>query len=104
MKGKKTGGRAAGTPNRVTTAVRQVITAAVDGYYHSQQFIDDIRSLEPKDRVAVFERLSAYVIPKLQSTTLDTTISTQRTIEDRLLQLSDPDAANNNANDESNDD
>lgn len=100
MKGKKTGGRAAGTPNRITTAVRQVITAAVDGYYHSQQFIDDIRSLEPKDRVAVFERLSAYVIPKLQSTTLDTTIATQRTIEDRLLQLSDPEADKKDTDDD----
>ena len=96
MKGKKTGGRTAGTPNRVTTAVRQVITAAVDGYYHSQQFIDDIRALDPKDRVAVFERLSAYVIPKLQSTTLDTTITSRRTIEDRLLQLSTPDTADSN--------
>lgn len=103
MKGKKTGGRAAGTPNRVTTAVRQVITAAVDGYYHSQQFIDDIRALEPKDRVAVFERLSAYVIPKLQSTTLDTTITTQRTIEDRLLQLSDPSTDNGNTDDDNDD-
>ena len=88
MKGKKTGGRTIGTPNRITTTVRQVISTAVDTYYNSQQFIDDIAQLDPKDRVTVFERLSAYVIPKLQSTTLDTTITTQRTIEDRLLQLS----------------
>ena len=41
-KGMKTGGRKEGTPNKITTAVRKAISDAVNGYYESDQFLQDI--------------------------------------------------------------
>ena len=88
---KKTGGRAAGTPNRVTGAVRASIAKMIDGYFGSKQFMDDIAELEPRDRVAAMEKFTAYIAPKLQSTTLDMSVEGKMTIEDRLRELSGED-------------
>lgn len=88
-KGKKTGGRRAGTPNKASAAVRGAIAKMLDAYFTSETFESDIAELEPKDRVAAMEKFAAYVSPKLQSTTLDMTIESNKTIEDRLAELSD---------------
>lgn len=88
-KGKKTGGRRAGTPNKASAAVRGAIAKMLDAYFTSETFENDIAELEPKDRVAAMEKFAAYVSPKLQSTTLDMTIESNKTIEDRLAELSD---------------
>jgi hypothetical protein len=88
-KGKKTGGRRAGTPNKASAAVRGAIAKMLDAYFTSETFESDIAKLEPKDRVAAMEKFAAYVSPKLQSTTLDMTIESNKTIEDRLAELSD---------------
>ena len=86
--GKKYGGRAAGTPNRVTGAVRASIAKMLDGYFGSEQFMEDIAALEPRDRVAAMEKFTAYIAPKLQSATLDMSVEGRVTIEDRLRELS----------------
>lgn len=89
MLGKKTGGRKAGTPNKVSAAVRGAIAKMLDEYFNSETFVRDIANLEPKERVAVMEKFAAYVSPKLQTTTLDMTVENKRTIEDKLSELSD---------------
>ncbi|MDO4527596.1 MAG: hypothetical protein Q4C03_02280 [bacterium] len=86
--GKKTGGRVAGTPNKTSAAVRKAIADMLDGYFNSETFAQDIAELEPKDRVAAMEKFAAYVAPKLQTTTLDMTMESKRTIEDKLAELS----------------
>lgn len=90
-KGKKTGGRQAGTPNKVSSAVRGAIAKMLDEYFNSDTFINDIAELEPKDRVTAMEKFAAYVSPKLQATTLDMSIENKKTIEDKLLELSGED-------------
>jgi hypothetical protein len=45
MKGQKTGGRVAGTPNKVSGAVRQMIANFVNDYYCSKQFTEDFEKL-----------------------------------------------------------
>lgn len=92
-KGKKTGGRAAGTPNKVTSTVRKAITQQIEDYYTSETFLKDIAALKPAERVAAMEKLAAYAVPKLQTTTLDVVADTKKTIEDKLLELSDDNAA-----------
>lgn len=87
-KGKKTGGRQAGTPNKTSAAVRGAIAKLLDEYFNSETFASDIAELEPKDRVAAMEKFAAYVAPKLQTTTLDMTVESKRTIEDKLAELS----------------
>ena len=88
-KGKKTGGRQAGTPNKTSATVRGAIAMMLDGYFNSDTFAKDIAELEPKDRVAAMEKFAAYVSPKLQTTTLDMTVENKKTIEDKLAELAD---------------
>lgn len=90
-KGKKTGGRSAGTPNRVSASVRSAIAGLLDDYYSSEKFKQDIYDLEAKDRVYALARLTEYIAPKLQATTLDVTNEAVKTIEDRLIELSSGD-------------
>lgn len=58
-------GRPKGTPNRITTDLRTWIGQLIDN--NREQVIDDLKKLEPHQRVQIFERLMAYVVPKLQS-------------------------------------
>ena len=86
-KGKKTGGRKAGTPNKTSAIVRSAIADVVDKYFNSATFESDVADLDPKDRISAMEKLEAYVLPKLQATNLDITNSTEKTIEDKLKEL-----------------
>lgn len=61
----KTGGRTAGTPNRITGTVKEWIQKVIDG--NRQQFEDDLDELEPGERVRVISNLLQYVTPKMQS-------------------------------------
>lgn len=88
-KGKKTGGRQAGTPNKATATVRGAITRMLDDYFNSALFAEDIAHLEPKDRVSAMEKFAAYAVPKLQSTTIDATVEKKNTIEDKLIELAE---------------
>lgn len=85
--GRKTGGRIAGTPNKISATVRGAIAKMLDEYFNSDIFVKDIAELEPKDRVAAMEKFTAYVAPKLQTTTLDVATETKKTIEDKLVEL-----------------
>lgn len=86
-KRQKTGGRVAGTPNKVSGRVREAIAKMLDEYFNSNTFNEDIFELEAKDRVSAMEKFASYVAPKLQATTLDIASETKKTIEDRLIDL-----------------
>ena len=86
----KTGGRTKGTPNKITRDIREKLAVVTSKYYNSKLFAADIAALEPKDRVTIMEKLTNYVAPKMQSTTVDANIAAKQTIEDRLLALSAP--------------
>ena len=91
MKGKKTGGRAKGTPNKTSGVVRAAIAKVLDEYFNSETFLSDIAELDAKDRVAIMEKFASYTTPKLQATTLDMTMESKKTIEDKLSELSNED-------------
>lgn len=82
------GGRTKGTPNKITKDIREKLANITSKYYNSELFVNDIAALEPKDRVAIMERLTNYVAPKMQATTVDANIASKKTIEDKLLSLS----------------
>lgn len=90
-RGKKTGGRVAGTPNKTSAVVRSAIAKMLDEYFNSETFTKDIADLDPKDRVTAMEKFAAYVAPKLQSTSLDVATESRKTIEDQLVELSGDD-------------
>ena len=79
----------AGTPNKTSAVVRAAIAKMLDEYFNSDTFKNDIADLDPKDRVAAMEKFAAYVAPKLQTTTLDVASETKKTIEDKLVELSE---------------
>jgi len=58
-------GRPKGTPNKITTDLRQWINELLND--NRQTFEADLKKLEPHQRVAVFEKILSYALPKLQS-------------------------------------
>lgn len=87
--GRKTGGRKKGTPNKVTKGIRELISQVTEEYYNSDLFLNDLAVLDPKDRVSVMEKLTNYVAPKMQSTSIDAMVQARKTIEDKLEELSE---------------
>jgi len=65
MTGKKTGGRAAGTPNRLTkelrTVLRDMIAAELDALPKT------LEGLSPKERLDVVIKLLPFCLPKVQA-------------------------------------
>ena len=64
MKRIKTGGRQKGTPNKITSEIRDKISILVSGTIDSI----DINTLTHYHKVKLLNSLCQYVIPKLQST------------------------------------
>ena len=62
MKREKTGGRVQGSLNRTTSEIRTFITSFIGTNIESLQA--DFETLDPKDRLAFFEKLLPYVIAK----------------------------------------
>lgn len=86
-KGKKTGGRKAGTPNKATRITREIINDLANGML--DQVKADIADLEPHERVKTWIKLCEFLAPKPQAISLDITSENERTIEDRLIELSE---------------
>lgn len=72
MKGQKTGGRNAGTPNKITKELREIIKDILDD--NVEQIKKDFDSLKPKDRVTLYIDLLQYGLPKLQGVTIEAEI------------------------------
>ncbi|KAB2836066.1 MAG: hypothetical protein F9K49_02555 [Caedimonadaceae bacterium] len=65
MKGKKTGGRKKGSPNKITQTTKQWVTSLIDK--NRKQIEADLLAMKPAERVAAIEKLMAYVVPKASS-------------------------------------
>ena len=87
-KGRKTGGRQKGTPNKTTAFSKKVITELVSDYTNSEAFSADLSALEPKERIDVMIKLMAFITPKPQSVDMTLTTERDKTIEDTLQELS----------------
>lgn len=68
--GNKTGGRAAGTPNKTTGSLRTWVTEFLNE--NLDLIKKDFKKLEPKERVFLFEKLLKYSLPQLQATSVKT--------------------------------
>lgn len=60
----KSGGRVAGTPNRITTDIRDKFRQLLD-MITIEQLRDDLMMVDPKDRLNIIAGLSEYLVPKL---------------------------------------
>lgn len=88
-KGRKTGGRKAGTPNKTTAFSKSVIQEILSDYTSSELFRKDMEDLEPKDRLDIMVKLMAFTTPKPQSVDMSITSNMPKTIEDTLKELSE---------------
>ena len=61
----KTGGRTKGTPNKVTSELRDSLKQVIDGELISLS--ERLEELEPKERVELLIKLLPYIMPKVQT-------------------------------------
>lgn len=95
-KGKKTGGRVLGVPNKEKPE-REILKPHTKRYFlpnpnnenGESDFERDMKALTPAQRIDAEIRLLKFTVPELKSIDLEATIATGFTIEDRLRQLSD---------------
>lgn len=92
-KRKKTGGRKAGTPNKVTKSVRESLRDALTGYINGineknySLFTDLMQIQEPAGRLAMVAKFLPYVAPKLQSVSSNNDESRNLSVEESFMQL-----------------
>lgn len=92
-KRKKTGGRKAGTPNKVTKAVRESLKDAITGYLNGMNekgfsLAQDLYDIEePAGRLAMIAKFLPYVAPKLQSISFNSDDTRNLTVEETLMKL-----------------
>ncbi len=63
MVGKKTGGRVAGTPNRITTELRKTLKTVVASELESLP--GTLEQLQPKERLELLIKLLPFCMPKV---------------------------------------
>ena len=92
---RKTGGRQ--KVNKVTAMTKAVISDLLSDYQDSGLMGSDFLALEPKDRFQCAEKMMQYIMPKMQSTSVDfNNKATKITIEQQLRELAeDPDETDN---------
>ena len=79
----KTGGRKAGTPNKVTTELKTWIQELIDG--NRSKFEKDLDALEPKDRLQVLNSFLQYVVPKQQAISMEAQVELEYKELEKLL-------------------
>ena len=79
----KTGGRRKGSVNKATAALKDWVSALIDG--SRSQLEKDLKALESKDRWQVIERLMQYVLPKMQN--VDANIDMTRLSDEQITIL-----------------
>lgn len=86
---KKYGGRQKGTQNKVTAITKSVVSNLLSDYYDSGLMASDFVALDPKDRIECAAKLFPFVLPKMQSTSVDITKTPESTrLSNRLAALS----------------
>lgn len=75
------GGRAAGTPNKTTGAVKAAISQLVEGYLNPQpktkrsaadfNLQDDLAQMQPQERARLITNLAGYIIPRQQALSVE---------------------------------
>lgn len=87
MKGRKTGGRKKGTPNKVSGELRERLSALlIANFDEFQTRMDSI--VKNEEYCSTYLQMCKFVLPTLQSVDLDAQVSPDETIADRLCKLS----------------
>lgn len=98
-KGKKTGGRQKGTPNKTTALAKGMIEKWLEAHNHTPEgedvtlLMQDFANLDSKDRVKVTMEFIKIIMPK----NINIDDNARRTIEDRLNALAGEDDEEENS-------
>lgn len=65
MIGKKTGGRAAGTPNKLTSELRETLKAVIELEFATLPA--RLAELDPRERLDVLLKLLPFCLPKVET-------------------------------------
>ena len=76
MKGQKTGGRQAGTPNKVTTEIRKFLSSLV--FDNMDLITQDFQQLTTEQRMILLPKILPYIAPKIRPQTDDETDKQER--------------------------
>lgn len=92
-KRKKTGGRKAGTANKITKTVRESLSDAITGYFNGinekgYSLASDLLQIEePAGRLAMVAKFLPYVAPKLQSISFNNDEQRSLSVEESFMEL-----------------
>ena len=87
---KKTGGRVAGTPNKVTKAAKEILSGFIEGEAENfQQAMSEIYENDKPLYAALYIKMLPYVLPKLNSVDVTSSNKTRLSIEDQLRIMSE---------------
>ena len=84
------GGRAKGTPNKITANVKDWLSELLEG--DRTRFVEQFNTLQGDDYVKHYISLMPYVAPKMQSVDLKATVEQEYKELERLLDIA-PDEA-----------
>ena len=76
-------GRPAGKPNRISSDLKSWVSALLDD--NRQVFENDLKKLDPPQRLNILEKLLAYSLPRLQALDAKSQIELQFAELERLL-------------------
>lgn len=88
----KTGGRKAGTPNKITGTVKEWIASIIDG--NREQFEKDLEALDAGERIRIISNLLPFVVPKLQSASAQELLEAEYKKLEELLETAPDEAIN----------
>ena len=80
-------GRKQGVPNKTTSKLREMLSQTVNGYFGSNEFQEDWRALDSRDRVKFAIDLMNFILPKMTSANLDVTEEMKRSFASELSRL-----------------
>lgn len=86
----KSGGRKAGTPNKVSKAAREVINQIIeDGAPKFRDTMDKIYAEDPPLYAALYIKMLPYVTPKLNSVDIKDTTNVEKSLEQQLAEMAE---------------
>jgi hypothetical protein len=84
-------GRPVGSKNKATAEIRELLTTFIAENWENVQ--QDFNALDPKERLAFYEKILQYTLPKLQSQTIETVSKSEEPLisyDEFIRKLSQP--------------
>ena len=76
-------GRPKGSPNKTTMELRQFVQNLLQD--NQNQIVKDLKKVKPEQRLAIYEKMLQYVVPKQQSIDIKAQIEAEYNELERLL-------------------